>query len=88
MPILPAPLTKSNSPASKKYPRLNRIAGILEARGGIEPPDKGFAGLCLTTWLPRLICLFEGELFLEARDGVEPTMGVLQTPALPLGYRA
>lgn len=29
MPILPAPLTKSNSPASKKYPRLNRIAGIV-----------------------------------------------------------
>ena len=26
---------------------------LLEARGGIEPPDKGFADLCLTTWLPR-----------------------------------
>ena len=26
----------------------------LEARGGIEPPNKGFADLCLTTWLPRL----------------------------------
>ena len=25
----------------------------LEARGGIEPPSKGFADLCLTTWLPR-----------------------------------
>jgi hypothetical protein len=25
---------------------------------------------------------------LEARDGVEPTMEVLQTSALPLGYRA
>jgi hypothetical protein len=25
----------------------------LEARGGIEPPNKGFADLCLTTWLPR-----------------------------------
>jgi hypothetical protein len=32
----------------------------LEARGGIEPPNKGFADLCLTTWLPRrLIGLFE-----------------------------
>jgi hypothetical protein len=31
----------------------------LEARGGIEPPNKGFADLCLTTWLPRL----KGVLF-------------------------
>jgi hypothetical protein len=32
------------------------IAGgdILEARVGIEPTNKGFADLCLTTWLPRL----------------------------------
>src|SRR5260370_25127827 len=28
----------------------------LEARGGIEPPNKGFADLCLTTWLPRPGC--------------------------------
>jgi hypothetical protein len=25
----------------------------LEARGGIEPSDEGFADPCLTTWLPR-----------------------------------
>ena len=26
---------------------------MLEARGGIEPPHKGFADLSLTTWVPR-----------------------------------
>ena len=26
----------------------------LEARVGIEPTNRGFADLCLTTWLPRL----------------------------------
>ena len=76
MMVLPPALTKSTE-----------LGGILEARGGIEPPDKGFAGLCLTTWLPRRTFWLKVK-FLEARDGVEPTMEVLQTSALPLGYRA
>ncbi len=29
------------------------MADWLEAAGGFEPPNKGFADLCLTTWLRR-----------------------------------
>src|SRR5581483_3170665 len=33
--------------------KLELIDKSLEARGVIEPPNKGVADLCLTTWLPR-----------------------------------
>jgi hypothetical protein len=47
------------------YQRLSRKLliwkEILEAAIGIEPMDKGFADLCLTTWLRRPICQMKGE---------------------------
>ena len=39
---------------SLSYEEISRK--MLEARIGVEPTNKGFADLCLTTWLPRPAC--------------------------------
>ena len=48
----------------------------LEAAIGIEPMDKGFADLCLTTWLRRLDCQRKGEGSFSIR--------MLESPPSPL----
>ena len=63
----------------------------MEAAIGIEPMDKGFADLCLTTWLRRLNCQTKGEglscwlleswpspvISLERETGFEPATSTL-----------
>ena len=60
----------------------------LEARGGFEPPHKGFADLSLTTWVPRLDSVACGQRhgrcpaltpvkLLERETGFEPATSTL-----------
>ena len=47
-------LKTNNTPIELLWFRFG-VLFILEATPGFEPGDKGFADLCLTTWLCRLI---------------------------------
>jgi hypothetical protein len=40
----------------------------MEATAGIEPADEGFADLCLTTWLRRLLRISESRERLRLRQ--------------------
>ena len=72
--------------------------GTLEAAVGIEPTNKGFADLCLTTWLrrPKLsrqaeegrkprFAPFYGNLWSGRRDS-NPRLRPWQGRTLPLSY--
>lgn len=55
----------------------------MEEGKGIEPPKHFIAVLVFKT---SSSTNRTPSLTLESVEGIEPTMGVLQTPALPLGY--
>src|SRR3954467_9704933 len=60
----------------------------MEGRGRIEPPNKGFADLCLTTWLPRrrfqdyLSAIIDSHNF--KREQIHARNRSLREAALPL----
>ena len=47
----------------KDLEKVSKSLDLLEAASGFEPLDKGFADLCLTTWLRRHIKFSLQELY-------------------------
>src|SRR2546425_216269 len=84
-----------------KYPRMTKYPSVLdyfefaggkaslEARGGFEPPHKGFADLSLTTWVPRrpkTLPLRGAREFWSGRRDLNPRLRPWQGRTLPLSY--
>ncbi len=88
---------RSGSPLAKSCAKDLRPATMfvkeLEARVGIEPTNRGFADLCLTTWLPRPTSqqtksphgLGDDENWSGRRD-LNPRLRPWQGRTLPLSY--
>ena len=54
IPVLTLLVSVLVSVSASEFSKILLFNGLnLEARGGIEPPDRAFAELGLTTWLPR-----------------------------------
>ena len=52
---------------------------FLVGRGGLEPPTNGLKGRCSTIELPTHV---------DARDGIEPSITLLQRAVLPFDHPA